>query len=598
MFFQDSKLLFFPLRPNYDPYVNIISTFPNLLRLHLDKLAEWTPEDLRALPRSLTDLRVVAPTAYGPPPVLPLIEALPPNLECLTFLCPSPMSLCTTAFFEKLPPHLRTLIVAKASRGETTLEFTPEMFAAMPRSLTALDFCTEARWLPEWHLRGTRAIAERPERTELGGLPIVFRPEIAVVLPPYLAHLWIPKIKTKDIPLALSTLPERLEAFGTTHTVFMPKHLRLLPRGLKWLSCLMSKTKKLEHGDLPPALRRLDLGKVDGLHSHILAVLPPITRLNIVDEIDMELISLLPPSILDLRLRLKNADESVRFPPHLQKLTVVSYSLTVYASNSVNGKKTKKLKVEERRYDVCPPTGTRVAKTFPFHALPTTLRYLNISSFWMPISRIGDLPPLLRTLYLEKVFIDAEYDPSSPKMLAQARRLRDGAREKDDYNFQWNADSNVESISIFDLIPRTVTDLGLSGLPLIDPMHFKRVPLNLTCFQLFGGEALHPALLFHLPKASLTSLRVKLSEIHNHHVEALPRKLTYLVLHVQNSLAVTESCLKYYPVPESDFAWMSSNPNVAADWRNFLTEMDLAMADDSGNELEALLKAKRASWLH
>ena len=591
--FANSKLLFFP-----DAAIDLPSTYPSLVRLYLDKEQGWMPSEVKSLPRSITDLRVVSYQV----PSDKFLEALPPMLETLHLICTAIEDVGSKTFFEKLPPHLRTLTISKYY-GERSSNYAPETFAAMPRSLTSLDLYSEIQFLREWHLRGTRPITEGLERTALQYFEIKFTPEIAAVVPPYLSHCWVSYSKDKNVPRVIASLPDRLQSFGMTKVFLEPKDIRLLPRGLTELEARITKTKKLLTGDFPPALRRLTLAAKKGLTPQVLSLLPPIMMFKSRELLDMALISHLPSSILELQLILHNVDDTVQFPPTLTRLSVESECLAVWHPIAAYKGPKKKKGGGNPSSSISSsdpsPDGSRVLKAFPFASLPKTLRHLILSNFWIPISHVL-LPPFILTLRLEQLFVDADYDPKDPKLLAHARYLREEARETDSYAFRWNEDSDVESISVFDLIPRNITYLTLVRLDPPQPIEFKRLPRTLKHLylenHLLSDEPLDPDILLYLPKESLLSLKLSLHPFQDHHLAALPRKLSSLTLIAPHGVKVTEACLKYIPI-DSWGAWMNRVPHVKRIWDQFLSQFSNSTIELDGLQMSKLLKENRAPWL-
>lgn len=601
--FRSSKLLLFPLDPSSEPHLSLISTYPNLVRLHLDKETAWTPQDAKLLPQSITDLGIVAavPRNDLTASIMPLIESLPPMLESLKLFYQGYETIGSATFFSKLPPHLRTLVISSPALSfESSDRYSYDTIAALPRSMTSINVTASSTYSNEWHMRGTRAIAAAPDRSPLGSFTVQFTPEFIAVTPPYLLQL---SVTTKDKHMkVLPPLSDQLQELEIATARLKSQHLRSLPRGLLRLGCSLDRTKKLVEGDFPPTLRQLQLHGKNGLDSHLLSLLPPLTRLGSRISIDMSLISQLPPTLLHLNILLRNADESVRFPPNLLTLDVSAPSdFTILAPNKSKSKSVKKIKSQSILRRLPPPPDSVVLKTFPFHALPTSLRELRLVGFWVPLSRIGDAPPLLRSLDLWKLFIDADYSPTSRRMLQQAQRLRDEAGEVDVCELR-TPDAQAESISMFDLLPRKLTRFLLSAadLPQHDPIEFRRMPPNLTELFLCGRAPMDPDFLLHLPNTKLTSLTAGFGPLKDLHVEAMPRRLRTLSLTCSPRLDISMDCLKLLPFPEESFHanWEIEDPTLRAACWQLLVDLNQALDDDSGITLESLLKERRAPWLH
>lgn len=596
--FSNSKDVFFPLAPDVIPHVPLSSSFPSLLRLQVDIHQQWTPLELKALPRSLTDFHCGVPSDAAR--VFETLDCLPPEIEILSVMADSAAPILQPAFFQHLPPHIRELN-AYCDIPLGILDSTH--LAAMPRSLTGINVCSEEHF---FLAPGRQSIEGFRTGRFLGLCSFRWTSACGPVAPQHLIRIATePITNKKDLPKALGALPPNLKSFICGFKL-KPKHIRLLPRGLEWLSIKLKDESSLKKEDFPPELKMFALSWDSPQRQPFLALLPSLTSFRSYSRIHMADVSLLPRTITSLELSFEDLCDTVEFPPSLVSLK----SWTKYASifenpgsseGLVPGKSDKKQKkskaVKPLPSSVMPEDGAIVVQTFPTWRLPRTMTELSIiQGGSTPASSLVHLPPLLRSLTFNYIFRDSKFVPTDPSLLEAAQNLRTAAGEKDSFDYLVEGSAQPQ-VTIFDLLPRSLTTFG-SGFPRMGASAHSRLPPNLTALQLRTNAPGEDAnALFHLSRLPLKELRFFPDEVNDSHLKAV-RRVRHLTLvsppdrHFFTLDGLTS--LHTYELSRG-VSWLNriNDATLMTSWRNFLAQLTAATQDPSGQALKALLAEKR-----
>lgn len=596
--FHHSKDIFFPALASTDLHLSIASKFPELRTLHVDLSQDWTLDEIRLLPRSLTDvhLRVVE----GPDNILQCLDSLPPEIESFVMSSDSVDPFLRPNFYERLPPHTREFSVhSPGLYGETSIN--PLHLAAMPRSLTRMNLTSEAyfplpgracidRILPKGH-NITRSICV-----------LMWDDACAAVAPPFILGLSLHSLPEKGAEKALESLPQGLEKLFFHGVQLKPKHLRALPRGLYRLACSLKGSSRIKKDAFPPQLKKLEIALPDPSPKMLsfLSVLPPLLYLNISAIIPMRFVSVLPRTLTSMEITFSDVDETIVFPPNLVYITTHSFNLTLYENSK--GRATPELMKVEKKHKkkMSPPAkgdspsdGCKALAIFPIWLLPRSTTYLWAENFHLPASRLPGLPPLLRTLKIDSIFLDSEFNPYNPAMISAARYFLKETGEHDSYDYVLDR-SPEPQVTVFDLLPRSLTEFS-SRVPSASPSAYSRLPQNLEILRLKSRDPGESAdALFQIPMGRLKKLRFCAADLTDAHLEPIRHLQEIDLFHRNMKHSCTVEGLKKLRIhhPTQNFFLYRGDPTSMEAWSSFLNLALEAMQDPSGEALLTLLAKK------
>lgn len=584
--FTNSHAFFFPAAPEFTPRISIEATFPELTRLQLDLCTVWTSKQLTILPNSLTELHVCIDSTD----MNSSLGALPSQITRLVLrLASSTRTLALSpSFFEQIPPHTRELIVySNAPR----VEFNAKYLAKMPQSLTAIAQRDLIGFSPPL---GVGSIAEIQENTLPNECIIHWTPDCGPLVPPYLAHIHIPDLPKQDCAQALAALPKDLKSIVCRAPPMKPKLLHALPQSLISMNVSFHAASKFKLTDFPPKLKSLAISSYQ-VTDRFIASLPPLTRFTVFSRIPMKYMDLLPRTITILHVSFLDFENNVDFPPNISQFTCYSSILTLYEypeddKDPKGRKKLKKKMMEEKQAhpQLAAPPACRLFQCFPVMCLPRNLQHFYAPTGRIAASRLIHLPPNLRQLTLHSIIFDAEFKPTDESMILAARHMLEEARETSFYDFRISP-SEEPQVTIFDLLPRSLTVLTLERAPKMGPLAYGRLPKGITTLELVtpGGEEADA--LLHIPSIQLRNLLFLADRIYDRHLKAV-QHVPFLELQVTRSIELTTPAIaSMRPSNLEDRFWISrGGPAHEKMWNDYLQEAIVATQDASGKTLLAL----------
>lgn len=543
--FLDSSSIFDPptaLPPGRSP-ISVASKFPSLRCLRLGLRAVLPAAVLSQLPSTITDLQLQLPDSDDDAN-RELIAALPPSLIRLTLHHQEVGNLWLMgrpSILAPLPPqlvYLRVHIEQSVYALHKKYVVSPKELTRMqlPPSLTSVDMTVRGpfSFFPQGRL--ILDMDYPPVSTPQQHFYIDWSSSCGPIIPPFMSSICIPYMNDKKPLNAIAALPAHLEALGLDALPTLEyKHIRALPRRL---TCLRSSssinTKQLKVDDFPSTLRKLSVDKFNkGMSPVSAALLPPLDDLFVNSTVTFNAISHLPRTLTRLKLSVDELDGDAIWPPNLRTLSFSGILLTKFGTGA-DPKKAKKIKLDPRDYGtvrVLPPPGSCVLTTLQLSTLPRALTSLRLASFAIPMSQLLSLPPHLLHLELDYVIEDAQFDASSTVALSRARDLLSMEGGNEDYDFCLL--SQQPQVTIFDLMPRSLTDLTYYGHCACPEIAWSRLPRNLASLSISPRTEIHGDVLIHIPKNRLKTLVVnEISRLEGAHIKALPKNMKRIDLHL------------------------------------------------------------------
>lgn len=607
-----SKLLFFPNNPT-DPHLSLKNTFPRLQRLQLDLDNVWSDLEVSQLPSTLTGLHLSIPHDDRKS-ILNILKALPANMENLVMGIDMDYRLSQLPFFESLPPQLTSLTIITHQGGQQSdSPLSATQFAALPRSITSLDFTSTPPTLPT----GSDNLVKSNLRTRsVSQFHTDWSLDIARSVPPFLSKLHILNLLDKKPEASISALPSRLEMLSFESFKLQPSHIRTLPRSLTDLKCGFKQLKDLKSSDFPPTLRRLHhLGSKLEFDPRQLSLLPALVHFKADFSVSLKIFSQLPPSIITLSLDVTEFDATSTFPPKLSELSCGCQKKTSFEiADKKNGRDAtpkreragsspvrsptpsspsspSRLLVKARSP---PPVGSSLVNTFPLSRLPRSMIRLCLTQCAIPSSQLAHLPPQLQTLELDYLVPDADFEPKQPKILSfssdssqssSLNSLRDSV----------HSITNPDLVGPIDLLPRTLTHLKLVGYLDFDYSEWKRLPSGLTRLEICPFEPLEADILPFISGLKLDWLSIYLRDIDDKQAKALPPKLNHLFLNTEvRPPSASPAAISYIPITNNYLGnWMGFNSLIDISWREFSGDLIQAVQDLDLNTLKTLIRQKK-----
>lgn len=592
LFFPSSSLAA-PRAPTAEPtltHISLRDKFPALTCLELDLYQVWTPPEVKALPRSLTELWVgLDPT---PPVALNTMTCMPPEITSLVIYCTCAEAVISQTFFERLPPHTRKLLAFLPYRLDPnqprfTNAIDDRFLSVIPRSITQVGFIYNTYFdLPKGRqgMDGITYIDLASFKWDFSAGPVA---------PPYLSEVGLCYLPKKDAIKLLTTFPENLTSLIVAMDPLKPKYIRALPRSLEKLNCYLKNTSRLKIGDFPPALKSFTIGYChEDLKPSFFSSLPLLTTLKMDSAISMKCLSFMPRTLTTLNVQINDLEENIEFPPALTHLRVRARGMAIWEKSELDKKRKKRLEKVPHWLVLPAKPGVRALKTFPLAALPRSLKHLDLPSDSIPASSLPHLPPRLTSLYFRHVVLDAQFNPKDPELILAARHFVKEARETEEYDYCPSGNPNEPHVSFFDLLPRTLTDFKteVPTLPLTD---YSRIPKGLTSLSLNGNT--HPDFILHMPTIPrLRYFSFGASGLENAHLALLEHiPILEPICKQTNVTADAAFKVRSYTVLPS---WFKFRDQAEVDaWRILLDELYLAAQDPSGQSLLNILAEKRGT---
>lgn len=431
-----------------------------------------------------------------------------------------------------LPPHIEELELVRASPRRNLAMST---INSLPRSLKSLKFKQFARQLAD----GIPTLP--PHLTALIGyadMQPCIREHIDA-LPKHLTELEL-SMCCDVSPADLLALPRSLTSLTASLTLEHQDHGNIFPPNLTWLKV---EVNYYQSGLVfPSTLRFLDVG---------------FTEATLEDSYLQDL----PPLLTDLTiLGIATVDLSHRFPSHLTSLDL--------------------------------QTGQEISF---LPALPESLRRLGLGAP-IKVSVLFSLPTRLRDLQIQLISDLEEFDVTHPETLERISLLRKKAQEEG-----FVADENLplssgqeRRLGVFDLLPRTLTSLGLDSISGNIETHVcQSIPKKLKKLTFWSiGATLSQEHLDCLPFDSVTDrLTISGSDWRVRHTKRLHDDLKSLEMPYSQNIEI--------PSPEGVYALpMNMNSTVRDYWGQKVTEelfnlrykLERALAN---SDLEAYNKLRR-----
>lgn len=580
--FFNSSLIFFPTVASdgtLPPHISINSTFPQLKRLHLDHDNKWSVFHLQQLPPTITDLTVVLPTSDKE--AKEVMRLLPAALVSLQLVVLEGLD---TIPIELLPPNLESLLLSGYARTISALG-GHSTFAALPRSLVYLG-------LPLYHrpARGRCAVDGNFMYRDSSLLPLSiksWKPKFASALPPLIHRVAIAGFKHSTTPMqAFLTLPKDLQELVLAENIspLGSALIQQLPRRLTTLSAPLMSSDEWSASAFPPTLTSLFIhGRSNFTSSPQLALLPSLIDLTAY-SIPVKDVVNMTSSLRALTFTPSSLDESSFFPPNLTCLNIYNTRLGHYAELDAlekvkdgimdgTNEKTKSEKENKsvnkiwpdwhQKFYPLPPPGCIVAETLRIAQLAncSLLRTLVLKSMLIPIGDLVHLPDRLTSLNLSFLVADPLFDPASDATLRRARHLLDIAPEREIYDFRVLGEK--QQVTIFDLLPRSVTLLWLGGDLSVPTAAWSRLPRRLSSLHLRPAEASSQDLLKEICLTRVQTLTLWLIDLDDAHVRLFPLGLRHIDIRIAASNP-SFTARSYYCIPLLQNLYKHMNPKNEA----------------------------------
>lgn len=526
--FLGSSDIFFPEDSSSTAFVSIKASFPTLRCLILDSAPVWTPAMVSELPLSLTDLYIRLPPQTWER-VRELMSLLPASLARLAIRCESFEQLTPARLFPLLPS---TLLHFRLEFGDPAEEdeflgrfsmFNVASLALLPRSLASIIYRHGTLGeLAMGHniLDIDHQVTDIPFFADLSG-------NCTNVVPPFIETMYLRGLDMKKPSNTLVHLPPHLTNLAMHRISSLKvKTLLLLPPHVTCFSCEELSTKGVKPKHWPPSLKKLEFHTLDKvLRASNAALLPPLTSLNVRGPANWDAVSHLPRTLIWLKLTVPgNVPQSVAWPPNLRSLIFYGSAIdTTTFGVGLDPNTAKKLPVSKvQDMLTVNPLEHCVLSTLRLSLLPRSLTNLTLGGYFLPASELLWLPPFLTTLRFTQLEIDSRWKPFEHATLSRARELLQLAREDEDYNFLALGGSEPQ-VTLFDLLPRSLTFLSYVGPSDLPPIAWSRLPRKLRTFISQSGSNPADALLY-FPK-TLRFIDFQAHNLGDEHMKALPHQL-------------------------------------------------------------------------
>lgn len=536
--------LLFPNEARSDSSNDLSSTwsfktaFPLLEELRLcddSDSIQWTPSMYQDLPGTLTELTPIYQSDKDL--FIALITELPsqirelevlhvpiPTAEFLALLCDKHIHTLYTMESNEpvsLPEHVQLLprTLTRIACGDLISPFlSQEAVDALPHSLTVLDdLC---------HSEGSTTpfnLAHLPHLTQLNSRP---------------HKLCFSAASLKNVSglVRLSaTVPDNIPSAA------WPPNLEMLNIGT-------------------PAIPRFDL-----LPSGLIGL--SLTRIE--SSFPMDMISLLPRTLIELRAICNDLAAQIDFPPNLQLLELnvstydIQWTITEPMEVSTDSDLPRTLNAHDSEQLEAAPYPPKVVSCFPFHCVPRSLHTMSITCA-IPASQLVHLPPFLTWLSCIDVFEDAAFYPNGTQHTNWAIDISDIFKgidleeESSDDSFD-PAPPSTESIA--SLLPRSLISFTVLGGCAFRDCDWSALPPNLKELRSIYSELPVPASLFKTASfRRIVTLKLHLTGITDEIVRWMPQSLKELEYPPNATSSLTEACLPYWPYNTEIYVEDSANP--------------------------------------
>lgn len=443
----------------------------------------WRRSELSSFPSSLTSLALLSAHVTDGE----MLARLPPNLLHLKLECSDAIE---PDFFGYLPRQLLSLevnirhVVPSFSYSVDSASAYAEFFRGLPRTLTRFKHNTD-------NIPAASLSELPPSLTEL---------ELIEPIEPGNRTSWLSKSFLSYLPPSVVSLTTQFETETTDveSNMWPPRltHLHLLGSSIEEFFVLNS------NGDpyLPSYLQSL----------------------YFTGHIKFSDVASLPRGLKSLTATLYADHLTIDFPPHLERLNVLSLELITAETNG----------------DV----------RFPYESLPASLISITLSGVWIPASQLKHLPLCLKELSADDIFVQRSFEPTA---LAEAERRRQnfeiGKRQGIIESFDSTAQFSCDAWET--LLPRTLRTLVLEAATVCEKkVRYDLFPPNITRLKLKSKRGIDAETVIHFPLKKLRHFEFRLGKHALEDFKMFPRWIPHMTIHsASESARVSPSALLLIP---------------------------------------------------
>lgn len=505
------------------------SAFPHLETLELDSDNPFDAGDFALLPPSLTKLTI----SSVPSDANEHYSSQIPR-QLLQFKVESDASLATS-FWAHLPPHLTNLSIDNRSNEP----LPAEILSQLPQSLTTLNGLPPGPYLPSM----LPSSLTRFNTDMLSKFEYASPTEIGDFGRHFSNLMWLKTTRPID-PSFLLALPSTVQTIDADTVVSNDTQT------WRW----------------PASLTTLRVETTPGPFSPSCLASTSLTALKLPSGFvfDLNMVKILPRTLLYLRAydgipRTQN----IEFPPHLTSLILEASTFPFVnwielSTSNMAYQLGSNLSAQDR----AGLNGQRVSSCFPYHALPPSLTNLTLESL-LPASQLKFLPRRLKTLNVDDIFEDADFDPADTvEMDAMQSIFEVGQQEEIRESFDW---TQLKRSTIGALLPRTLNSISIWADAMSDRTDWSLIPPQLTEISILPAAGINGAWLPKMPFKHVTSLFIRLQQLTDDHFIGFPKRLDASKVYIVDRSDLTLDCLLHIsplflcPSKPSKFLTQSSN---------------------------------------
>lgn len=599
--FRNSTPIFFKSSGSSKSNVDVRSTFPQLKRLHLDMTTPWSPSNFLEMPATVSDYHIALPPTHEK--IMLLITSLPPHVDRLTcYSIDWSLDALPVALWTKLPVQLTYLHVMREHH------YTPQLDTAhltsLPPNLSAFHLAATRRFS-----RGLYTIlgGSSPSNVEVAQAPnlLNWNSSNGGRIPQFVSKLSILTFADKKFGPSLSTLPSHLESLQVFVLAFVdPKIMRLLPRRLTSLDATFKDLSDFKEGDIPPTLRNLSTMTIKGdpfENSRFRKLLPPLLSVNLHRNWTTSTKSFnnLPQTLERIECLIDEADVELTFPPNLRALNLQwTTNITVGIPGEKDPAKLKKTKHRWGGVNKAPPMpfGAVILNGIQLNQLPTTVTSLILTRVSIPTSELIHLPPRLTHLHIDYISEDPSFRAADERYIARARYLLklEGAGEEN-YDFRLRKVDVVPQVTLFDLLPRSLTTLHLCAVDPLPEEIFARLPKNLVDVTIVSKTPISGTALLYMKFPKLEYISLSLRGMDDLILRCLPPRLIGVRNHYTEATRFPQS--SFGLIPRLEELQPSPSDGSFAFWDQWLirlSRLDVAAAAQDVDQVITL----RDNWTY
>lgn len=486
-----------------DIYIDAGSSFPALKTLKLDENGALNSAAVQSLPRGLSNLTVSLTPSLEQ--VIASFQVLPPNLTKLSI--PNRIE-SSPSIWSALPPTLRDVFV----NGDKAL--STDDWKNMPRELEKLKVSV---WGSSTSLESIQALPPTLQSGPIGGLDIA----------------------TYD--LSMQALPKSLTDFSSIQNFpqkFLgPVHIRMLPRNLKSLACVIH-LDGFEEGDFPMSLTSLHINSRENnvFPVSFARALPPFLQslsFRKPTAMDLTTISILPQYLTSLTARIGEISaDSLVLPP-----TLITLDLDCGTSPDTDfrhrhgGANFGDESEDATAENSAASAGFRYLPMAFFTALKRTprLKTLNLTDGLVPMSALAYFPVHLEEFKACQFVKDRSFDLSDPKWEERARELVKEGLEVVTKEEKDSVRSDLP-VHFFDLLPRRLHSIkvGSPEFHTFAPEDWARLPhQSLTSISLESAQPLDAQILRFIPMRIMQRIELQIEQLDDETIKLFGDRLHY-----------------------------------------------------------------------